>query len=285
MTNSTQAASDAASARATAEGVATKAQTALDKAQQYEVRLTAAETNAAKAAALIPRDEVLEKTQAKGGLRNNSLGSRITAEQYDDIHSGKFATVGVGSYWQLGDFPYVVVGTDCCLADFHHVVVMPEKVAFKSQYSTSDNISVGYKGSRLGLWTRTDWTNAMPAWSASGFDPYVPGISERWSSGLTGGSVTRSEFVVQHFGLPTETQLFGRTWNGQFSQHEAGYFEEQFDLFRLAPWKRSCNEPYWTRNLKSNTVACGVTKSGMPDAWYINNTSLYVRPYFLIGRA
>lgn len=283
LTNSTQAASDATSARATAEGVATKAQTALDKAQQYEVRLTTAETNAAKAAALIPRVEVLEKTQAKGGLRNNSLGSRITTDQYADIHSGTFATVGVGSYWQLGDLKYVVVGTDCSLSDFHHVVVMPDKVAFKSQYSESDNISVGYKGSRLGLFTKTDWQNAMPAWSASGFGPYVPGISERWSSGLTGGTVSSSEFVVQYFGLPTETHLFGRSWNGQVSPHEAGYCEEQFDLFRLAPWKRACDQPYWTRNLKSNTVACGVTKSGMPDAWYINNTSIYVRPYFLIG--
>ena len=191
----------------------------------------------------------------------------------------------MGSYWKLGDLNYVVVGTDCCLADFHHVVVMPEKVVFRSQYSLNENVPGGYKNSRLGLWTKTDWTNAMPAWSASGFDPYVPGISERWSSGLTGANVTSSEFVTQYFGLPTETQIFGRSWNGQLNPHEAGFNEVQFDLFRLAPWKRACDQPFWTRNLKSNTVACGVTRSGMPDSWYVNNTTVYVRPYFLIGRA
>lgn len=284
LTNSTQAASDAASARATAEGVATKAQTALDKAQQYEVRLTTAETNAAKAAALVPRVEVLEKTQAKGGLRNNSLGGRITTDQYADIHSGTFATVGVGSYWQLGDLNYMVVATDCCTVDFHHVVVMPEKAAFRSQWSTSDNVTMGYKGSRLGLWTRTDWTNAMPAWNTAGFDPYVPGMTERLSSGLTGGNVTSSEFTTVYFALPTETQILGRSWNGQMSPHEAGFYETQFDLFRLAPWKRGCDQPYWARNLKSNTVACGFTKSGMADAWYVNNTTIYARPYFVIGK-
>lgn len=283
LANSQQAATDAASARSTAEGVAAKAQTALAQSQKYETRLTTAEQNAAKAAALVPRVEVLEKTQAKGGLRNNSLGSRITTDQYNDIHSGAFATVGVGSYWQLGDLKYVVVGTDCSFADFHHVVVMPDKAAFKSQYSENDNVTGGYKSSRLGLFRKTDWTNAMPAWSASGFDAYVPSISERWSSGLTGANVTSSEFVVQYFGLPTETQIFGRSWNGQSSPHEAGFNENQFDLFRLAPWKRMCDQPFWTRNLKSNTVACGVTKSGMPDAWYVNNTTVYVRPYFLIG--
>ena len=283
LTNSQQAVADAASARQTAEGVANKAKTALEQSQKYETRLTTAETNAAKAAALIPRVEVLEKTQAKGGLRNNSLGARITTDQYNDIHSGTFATVGVGSYWQLGDFNYVVVATDCCTPDFHHVVIMPEKVAFKSQYSLNDNLLGGYKGSRLGVWTRTDWTNAMPAWSASGFDPYVPSISERWSSGLTGANVTSSELVVQHFGLPTETQIFGRSWNGQQTPNEAGFNEVQFDLFRLAPWKRASNQPFWLRNLKSNTVACGVSRSGAPDSWYIDNTTVYVRPYFLIG--
>lgn len=283
LMNSTQAASDAASARSTAEGVATKAQTALDKAQQYEVRLTTAETNAAKAAALVPRVEVLEKSQAKGGLRNNSLGNHITTDQYTDIHNGTFADVGVGSYWQLGDFNYEVVGMDCVTADFHHVVVMPAKAAFKSQYSYTDTISGGYNGSRLAGFTKTDWMNAMPAWNTAGFGPYVPSISERWSSGLTGANVTNSTTVVQYFGLPTETHIFGRSWNGQITPHEAGFWESQFELFRLAPWKRMCNQPYWLRNLKSNTVACGVRQSGTPDAWYVNNDTVYVRPYFLIG--
>ena len=283
LVNSQQAASDAKSARDTAEGVADKAKTALEQSQKYETRLATAETNAAKAAALIPRVEVLEKSQAKGGLRNNSLGNHITTDQYNDIHNGTFATVGVGSYWQLGDLNYEVVGMDCVTADFHHVVVMPAKAAFKSQYSYTDTIGGGYNGSRLASFTKTDWMNAMPAWNTAGFGPYVPSISEQWSSGLTGSNVTSSTTAVQYFGLPTETHMFGRTWNGQITQHEAGFCETQFELFRLAPWKRMCDQPYWLRNIKSNTVACGVRKSGMPDAWYVNNNTVYVRPYFLIG--
>lgn len=283
LVNSQQAASDAKSARDTAEGVADKAKTALEQSQKYETRLATAETNAAKAAALIPRVEVLEKSQAKGGLRNNSLGNHITTDQYNDIHNGTFATVGVGSYWQLGDLNYEVVGMDCATADFHHVVVMPAKAAFKSQYSYTDTIVGGYNGSRLASFTKTDWMNAMPAWNTAGFGPYVPSISEQWSSGLTGANVTSSTTAVQYFGLPTETHMFGRTWNGQITQHEAGFCETQFELFRLAPWKRMCDQPYWLRNLKSNTVACGVRKSGMPDAWYVDNNTVYVRPYFLIG--
>ena len=283
LVNSQQAASDAKSARDTAEGVADKAKTALEQSQKYETRLAAAETNAAKAAALAPRVEVLEKSQAKGGLRNNSLGNHITTDQYNDIHNGTFATVGVGSYWQLGDLNYEVVGMDCVTADFHHVVVMPAKAAFKSQYSYTDTIGGGYNGSRLASFTKTDWMNAMPAWNTAGFGPYVPSISEQWSSGLTGANVTSSTTAVQYFGLPTETHIFGRTWNGQITQYEAGFCETQFELFRLAPWKRMCDQPYWLRNIKSNTVACGVRKSGTPDAWYVNNNTVYVRPYFLIG--
>ena len=283
LTNSQQAASDAKSARDTAEGVADKAKTALEQSQKYETRLATAETNAAKAAALVPRVEVLEKSRAKGGLRNNSLGNHITTEQYNDIHGGTFATVGVGSYWQLGDLNYEVVGIDCVTADFHHVVVMPAKAAFKSQYSYTDTIGGGYNGSRLASFTKTDWMNAMPAWNTAGFGPYVPSISERWSSELTGANVTASTIAVQYFGLPTETHIFGRSWNGQITQHEAGFCESQFELFRLAPWKRMCDQPYWLRNLKSNTVACGVAKGGTPDAWYVNNNTVYVRPYFLIG--
>ena len=188
--------------------MAGKAKTALEQSQKYETRLTTAETNAAKAAALVPRVEILEKTQAKGGLRNNSLGARITTDQYNDIHSGTFATVGVGSYWQLGDFNYVVVATDCCTPDFHHAVIMPEKVAFKSQYSLNDNLLGGYKGSRVGVWTRCSSTcsasplGSAPATSHSGCGTSNPTLLPVGSPG---------QACLTHGISTTRLFMFGRT--------------------------------------------------------------------------
>ena len=53
------------------------------------------------------------------------------------------------------------------------------------------------------------------------------------------------------------------------------------NLSRIEAWFSS-----WTLNKAINAAASvnySLVRSGTPDAWYIDNTTVYVRPYFLIG--
>lgn len=213
----------------------------------------------------------------------------LTTELLDKIKSGDFSDVVCGNYFTLGGHNFSVMGADVLLntgdtqLTQHHLVVMCDDLYIgtgSSLMNDSNTTEGGYQGSKM-------WKTTIPSIVDelnSLFLNRIISHRELQSNAVSNGAVTNWAWSWNDVkvNIPSEPQVYGcRVFSNGGSN--IGNCYSQFPLFRIAPQYICCRQHYWLKDVVSATGFAHVYYNGHANYFYASDTSIGVRPYFLIG--
>lgn len=221
--------------------------------------------------------------------RGKSLGTSVTAEQWEAIANGTFKDLYIGDYWVINGITWRIAAFDYfynsgdVVCTTHHAVIVPDTCLYKAKMNDSNTTASGYAGSAMYksnlAQAKTTIKNAFGA-------AHVLTKREVLTTVVNGNVPSEWGWFSSEAELMNEVQAFGSVAWGAYSGigRNVGSGECQFPLFMFDRTKLHDQEDYWLRDVSSATNFSMVNKGGYADS---GNASAYfgVRTYCCICKA
>lgn len=224
--------------------------------------------------------------------RGKSLGSSVTAEQWNAIKAGTFDDLYIGDYWTIGGVDYVIAAFDYYLhtgdteCTKHHVTIVPRGTLYNHVMNDTNIVTGAYIGSKMyksGLnQAKTTITNAFGS-------SHILTIRQLYTTttNLDYGFGTAFEWQNDSIFLMNEVNVYGcypftefyRTT--QWGSDKYSIDNSQYPIFAFDKTMIHARQSYWLRNVASSTYFAYVTGSGTCGT-YDASSSFGVRPAFNI---
>ena len=247
------------------------------------------------ASGIIPK-AYISHSDSLSGLRFKNLGARPTAEQYAALASGDFSELWNGDYWNDGTTMWRIVDNRGIARrrgdtnfDKPSLIIMPDNCLIPADVSThlmndTDTTAGGYKDTKYRSTYRSQCRSIVDAWCGSS---HVASHRELISTAVADGKASSWAWETCDVELPTEFNIYGGSvWSNSYpggSGNNVGSQWGQFALFQLAPYmaiNRSQN--YWLRDVASASWFALVDNYGYARTDRASNTSVGIRPFFIL---
>ena len=230
----------------------------------------------------------IAKRQNYGGF---NLGTSVSADQLAAIRDGSFRNMWIGDYWVINgttyrimDFNYWLMTGENTPLTTKHVVLMPDRLMYKSPMNSTDTTSGGYAGSQM----RTTNLNAAKNTINADFPGMVISRRSRFSNAVTNGVVSGSGWYDSTVDLPNEYMIYGVPINQSMGSGTAVRYMYETDNQQLALPKLDrqyiniSREEYWLRDTAGNLLF-SVAAGAFSYCTMASSTAIGVRPVFAIG--
>ena len=224
--------------------------------------------------------------------RGKSLGSSVTAEQWNAIKAGTFDDLYIGDYWTIGGVDYVIAAFDYYLhtgdteCTKHHVTIVPRGTLYNHVMNDTNIVTGAYIGSKMyksGLnQAKTTITNAFGS-------SHILTIRQLYTTttNLDYGFGTAFEWQNDSIFLMNEVNVYGcypftefyRTT--QWGSDKYSIDNSQYPIFAFDKTMIHARQSYWLRNVANSTSFAYVDGAGHCN-YYVASASLGVRPAFNI---
>lgn len=224
--------------------------------------------------------------------RGKSLGTSVTAEQWEAIANGTFKDLYVGDYWVISGVTYRIAGFDYYLhtgnpdTTKHHAVIVPDENMGSAQMNTTAVTKGGYVGSAM---YKTN-LNAAKTKIKSAFSGHVLSHSVYLTNAVSNGAPSGGAWYDSEVELMTERMAFGcpihspmgdgqkEPWN---AMHNYTVEKSQLPLFAINPAAITTQYDYWLRDVTTASSFAFMGSKG-----HANNAdasrSFGIRPVFCI---
>ena len=236
--------------------------------------------------------------------RGKSLGSSVTAEQWQAISNGTFEDLYIGDYWTIGGINYRIAAFDYWLhygdteCTDHHVVIVPDENMLAADGSTThymnsaNDTTGGYVGSGFYSGTNKDSTSNTAkatcksmAQSAFG-SAHILSHREYLTNAITSGYASAGSWYDSDVEMMNEVMVYGTDFFTPHNSlgatipntHTVG--TSQLPLF-AHDHSRICNRAaWWLRGVVSSSHFACVASHGSCDYYGASNANIGVRPAF-----
>ena len=222
--------------------------------------------------------------------RGKSLGTAVTADQYEAISSGTFNDLYIGDYWTINGVVYRIAAFDYYLNNgdtattAHHAVIVPDKYMYTHNMNDTNTTAGGYVGSKM----YTEGLEQAKTTIKAAFSGHVLKHRIYLTNAVTDGHPSAGAWCYSEVDLMSEQMVYGgpifmAMANG--STYYANYRVEksQLPLFALNPSLiHSRQTSYWLRDVCTASMFALVTYPGFA-ALRPASTVDGVRPAFCIS--
>lgn len=247
------------------------------------------------------RDTMLSLIGSGAGLHNSiyrgkSLGTSVTAEQYNNIDSGAFTDMFIGDYWTINSKVYRIAAFDywynkgdtACMK--HHVVLVVDAPFISAKMNSTNITTGGYIGSemRTTSLTATGSSDVRGILNAA-FSGHLLSHREYLSNAVTNGYPSAGAWVDSIVDLMNEPMVYGSyifTGKNSGTNIPSLYTIDncQLPLFRLRPDLICIRSAWWLRDVVSAPYFAFVYHNGR--AYYYDASIAFgVRPAFGICKS
>lgn len=221
--------------------------------------------------------------------RGKSLGSTVTAAQYNAIKAGTFDDLYIGDYWtingvnwRIAAFDYWLNCGDTACTD-HHVVIVPDSCLYNAPMNATNTTASGYLGSKMNQSSLAKANDIIK----NAFDKsHIMSRRTYLTTQVTNGIVSRGDWFNDSVTIMCEQMVYGSgifspVSNGSNAPADYHVEKSQLPLFQHEP-SRICNrDTWWLRDVITASGFAYVPAAG--EANYDNaSNSRGVRPYFCI---
>lgn len=216
------------------------------------------------------------------------LGTTFTAEQSQDIRSGKFEKVRTGGYWTIHGRKYWAAHADYRLhcgqkeVTQHHMLVIPDVPLCSGKMNDTDTTNGGYHGSKMKTSGLAEALRIIEAdFGAEHILPYSTVLSNAVSGGVTSGWAWYDDEKID---LMNEHMVYGsHAWGGGTQNgYDMGIDKTQLALFRVRPDLTICRTGfYWLRDIGGSAYFCTANEGGNPNTSDASKAG-GIRPAFLL---
>lgn len=216
------------------------------------------------------------------------LGTTFTAEQSQDIRSGKFEKVRTGGYWTIHGRKYWAAHADYRLhcgqkeVTQHHMLVIPDVPLCSGKMNDTDTTNGGYHGSKMKTSGLAEALRIIEAdFGAEHILPYSAILSNAVSGGMISGWAWYDD---QKIDLMSEHMVCGSyAWGGGSQNgYDIGADKSQLALFQARHDLINCRSGwYWLRDIGGSNYFCTVNEGGNANTNYASHSG-GVRPAFLL---
>lgn len=231
--------------------------------------------------------------------RGKNLGTSFTSAQAATISAGKFDDIYLGDFWNIDGIKFVVAdfntffrtgySSSSARMSNNHIVVVPERQMYSTQWNTTATTAGGYIESAVRANIKgenTDTSGAEAKFIAAFGDEHVLEYKTYLPTAYTDGIATSAALTTCRVELMSEVELMGHLIRGiGGGSYEIGVNPNQFMLFRIAPFTRfspSGTFVFATRTVANATQICAQATAGSYGI-VTTTTSFAIRPFALIG--
>lgn len=222
-------------------------------------------------------------------FRGKNLGSVVTDAQKTAIQDGTFKDLFIGDYWVINGITWRIADMDYFynvgITAFtkHHLVMIPDEVLYLDVMNDSATTEGGYVGSKM---YTTGLEQAKIAINSS-FGSLVQTHKDCLINATENGRPTQFDWVNSTVELMNEIMVYGccirgAMGTGTLQARNYTTAKKQLSIFRLNPKMLNKRQNIWLRDINSSFAFASVGSYGDASGG-IANTSLGIRPYFVIG--
>lgn len=223
--------------------------------------------------------------------RGKSLGTSVTAEQWEAIANGTFKDLYIGDYWTIGGVNYRIAAFDYLLNNgdtnctTHHAVVVPDSALYNYVMNDTHTAVGGYAGSKMykeGLAQAKSIIKA--AFGATHILKHRIYLTNTIANGRPSlGAWYDSEADLMCEQMIYSSGIFSPVSNGINGNVPINHRVEksQLPLFQHEPSKICNRATWWVRDIVTDTHFVAVNGDGRVDSRGAAS-SFGVRPYFCI---
>lgn len=222
--------------------------------------------------------------------RGKSLGTAVTADQYEAISSGTFNDLYIGDYWTINGVVYRIAAFDYYLnsgntdTTAHHAVMVPDKYMYTHNMNDTDTTAGGYVGSKM----YTEGLEQAKTTIKAAFSGHVLKHRIYLTNGVTDGHPSAGAWCDSEVDLMSEQMVYGgpifmAMANGSTYYVNYRVEKSQLPLFALNPsFIHSRTSSYWLRDVCTASTFALVSGTGFA-AMLAASTVYGVRPAFCIS--
>ena len=228
--------------------------------------------------------------------RGKSLGTAVTAAQYEAIDAGTFEDLYIGDYWTIGgvnwriaafDYWYHTGDSDEALATPHHVVIVPEESLYRAQMHNTEGGAVDptydtLDGAYVGSDMYTENLDEAKAIICAAFgESHVMTHREFFVNVWDGDAAVYGAWYDSTVDLMNELMVIGAT---AFSCQRPTADKTQLPLYAMNPWliSNGRQKGIWLRDVSNpGAYFCRVNGSGESGTQNATQT-IGVKPAFAI---
>lgn len=206
--------------------------------------------------------------------RGKSLGTAVTADQYEAISSGTFNDLYIGDYWTINGVVYRIAAFDYYLNNgdtattAHHAVIVPDKCMYTHNMNDTNTTAGGYVGSKM----YTEGLEQAKTTIKAAFSGHVLKHRIYLTNAVTDGRPSAVAWCDSEVDLMSEQMVYGgpifmAMSNG--STYYANYRVEksQLPLFALNPSLiHTRQSSYWLRDVCTASMFACVRANGVASA-------------------
>lgn len=233
--------------------------------------------------------------------RGKSLGSAVTAAQWEEIGAGTFGDMFVGDYWSINGITWRIAGFDYwynfgdSACSKHHILIVPDQNLLNADGSTThwmnatDTTAGAYVG--IDFYTGNNdntgksqcRSKAQSAFGSAHILTHREYLQNAMTNGYeSAGAWYDSDIEIMNEKMVYGCEIFSNQSSGASIPVKYTIDNAQIPLFAL-DHSRICNRAFWwLRDVVSGSHFAFVTGSG--DAYYAgaSHTLIGVRPAFAI---
>lgn len=209
--------------------------------------------------------------------RGISLGSAITAEQWNSISSGTFEDMFIGDYWEINGIEWDIAGFDYWLNTIgssssnnnifppHHIVIVPSSNLGQGQLNSTATTEGAYINSDFYTGNNDNLNkNSVSTTISNAFEGHIVNKIEYLPNQTVDGCETNTSSYNSTFELMTEVMVFGCNTLHNFDNKLfiRSINTSQLPLFKLNPSKISIRSIYWLRDVNTSTKFVALSSRG-----------------------
>ena len=226
--------------------------------------------------------------------RGASLGSSVTASQYNAIDAGTFENMYIGDYWTINSVVWRIAAFDYwygtgsastrCLT--HHVVIVPDTDLGEVIMNSTDTTEGAYAGTDFRNYeregnTNTGYTDMQTIIHNAFGQAHILSKLEWLPDAVTDGAESAANYVTSTIELMNEIMVIGTNYNHKFTASPT-LSKTQLPLFHFNPGLLSILKNWWLRDVASATQFSCMNMNGNIHTRGASKDKTYVRPAFAI---
>lgn len=202
--------------------------------------------------------------------RGKSLGTSVTADQYEAISSGTFNDLYIGDYWTINGVVYRIAAFDYYLNNgdtattAHHAVIVPDKYMYTHNMNDTNTTAGGYVGSKM----YTEGLEQAKTTIKAAFSGHVLKHRIYLTNAVTDGHPSAGAWCDSEVDLMSEQMVYGgpifmAMANGSTYYVNYRVEKSQLPLFALNPSLiHSRQLSYWLRDVCTASLFALVSNTG-----------------------
>lgn len=202
--------------------------------------------------------------------RGKSLGTAVTADQYEAISSGTFNDLYIGDYWTINGVVYRIAAFDYYLNNgdtattAHHAVIVPDKYTYTHNMNDTNTTAGGYVGSKM----YTEGLEQAKTTIKAAFSGHVLKHRIYLTNAVTDGHPSAGAWCDSEVDLMSEQMVYGSPIfmamaNGSTYYANSRVEKSQLPLFALNPSLiHSRQLSYWLRDVCTASMFALVGNTG-----------------------